>query len=160
MLNLVFAPMAVVQQSFPVGSTIRVTVTFTYTAGVADAITLKAGPYYYPTVAGLQVGPLTMVDACLGSADINLPAASAPTEVTETVDFPLVPKAQGGMDDGTYGLKVWVDGTNIEAHQDDLMAVSGNPASTDVFSSILPMLMMFMMMAMIMPMMQGFGGQE
>ena len=158
MLRLAFAPMALAQHSFPVGSAIRVTVSFTYTAGVNAAISLKAGPYYYPTVAGLQVGPATVVDACVGSHDINLPAASTATEVTETVDFALVPKAQGGMDDGTYGLRVWIDGTNVEASQDDVLVVTGNPAaaaSTDIFSSMLPMLMMFMMMAMIMPMMQG-----
>ena len=155
MLHLVFAPMALAQQGFPVESRIRVTVTFTYTAGVSTAITLMAGPYY-TNILGNHI-----VDACVGSADVSLPAVTTPTEKTGTVDFTLVPKAQGGMDDGTYGLMVWVDGTNIEASQDNVIVVSGNPAAaapTDIFSSMLPMLMMFMMMAMIMPMMQG--GQE
>jgi len=152
MLNLVFAPMALAQQSFPVESRIRVTVVFTYTAGVSTAITLMAGPYY-TNILGSHV-----IDACVGSANVSLPAATTPTDKTASVDFTLVPKAQGGMDDGTYGLKVWVDGTNIEASQDNVIVVSGNPAAaapTDIFSSMLPMLMMFMMMAMIMPMMQG-----
>jgi hypothetical protein len=154
MLNLAFAPMALAQQSFPVGSAIRVTVAFKYTAGVNTAITLKAGPYY-TNILGSH-----MVDVCVGTADISLPAASTPTDKTATVDFTLVPKAQGGIEDGTYGLRVWVDGTNIEASQDNVVIVTGNPAAApDTFSAMLPMLMMLMMMGMVMPMVQGIGGE-
>ncbi len=153
MLNLAFAPLALAQQSFPVGSTIRVTVSFKYTAGVNSAIALKAGPYY-TNILGSH-----MVDVCVGSADISLPLANTPSDKTETVDFTLVPKAQGGIEDGTYGLRVWIDGTNAEAYQDNVIIVTGNPAAApDMFSSMLPMLMMLMMMGMVMPMMQG--GQE
>ncbi len=165
MLNLAFAPLALAQQSFPVGSTIRVTVTFKYTAGVNTAITLKAGPYYMNDNPIGSISPVSlppyrhMVDVCVGSASISLPAASTSTDVTETVDFPLVAKAQGGIEDGTYGLRVWVDGTNAEGYEDNVIIVTGNPAAApDMFSSMLPMLMMLMMMGMIMPMMQG--GQE
>jgi hypothetical protein len=34
------------------------------------------------------------------------------------------------------------------------------PAQTDIFSSMMPMFMMIIMMAMIMPMMKGFAGQS
>jgi hypothetical protein len=92
---------------------------------------------------------------------------------TATVDFTLVPKAQSGIEDGTYGLAVWVR-TSVSTsdpwsiprpsavdNQDSVLLVSGNPSSGgigDTLTSIMPMLMMVMMMGMIMPMMQGMGG--
>ena len=163
MLKLAFAPMALAQQSFPVGSTIRVTVGFSYTG--EGTITLKAEPYYQNDdplgASNLFTGPPYdhMIDSCVSNPPntINLPLAGTPTSVTEMVDFPLLPYAQGGIDDGTYGLIVWVDGTNISANQDNVLVVTGNkaPSIWDTLSSMLPFLMMMLMMGMIIPMMQG-----
>jgi hypothetical protein len=83
-----------------------------------------------------------------------------------------VPKAQSGIEDGTYGLAVWVR-TSVSTsdpwsipkpsavdNQDSVLLVSGNSSGGigDTLTSIMPMLMMVMMMGMIMPMMQGMGG--
>ncbi|MFH0904187.1 MAG: hypothetical protein V1854_03245, partial [Methanobacteriota archaeon] len=96
-------------------------------------------------------------------ADVSLPAASTPTSQTADIDFTLVPKSLGGIDNGTYGLRVWVEGTNVVAEQDSVIIVSGNAAGGgDVFSSMMPMLMMLMMLGMVMPMTQqmGAGAEE
>ncbi len=154
MLSIAFSPLSLEQKAFPVGSTVRVTVGFKYTAGASQAVELKAGPYY-TNILGSH-----MVDVCVGSAELNLPPASSPTDETAMVDFPLVPQAQGGIEDGTYGLRVWIEGTSAEAFQDNLIIVSGNPgAAPDMLSSMLPMLMMFLMLGMVMPLMQG-GGEK
>ncbi len=157
-LEIVFAPLALAQKTFPVGSTIRVTATFKYVAGVNIPVRLKAVPYY-TNVTGKHT-----VDSCAGSADVNLTVASTPTEKTATVDFPLVPLAQGGLEDGTYGLRLWIDGTTATADADNVLVVTGNPEpAPSIWSSLtamMPMLMMVMMMGMVMPMMQGFGGGE
>ena len=73
----------------------------------------------------------------------------------------LVPKSLGGIDNGTYGLRVWVEGTNAVAEQDSVIIVSGNTSgSGDIFTSMMPMLMMVMMLGMIMPMTQQMGVEE
>jgi hypothetical protein len=155
-MNITLVPLNLIQQSFPIGSTVHVGVSFTYTAGVASVLSLRAGPYYYPMVAGLRVGPAVMIESCIGAKDISLPIASSPIAVDEAVDFILVPKANGGMDDGTYGLRVWIEGENAEAGQDDVMVVTGNPSSSsNIMSQMMPMIMMLLMMGMVMPMMQG-----
>ena len=99
----------------------------------------------------------------MGRADVSLPAVSAPTPQTADVDFMLIPKSLGGIDNGTYGLRVWVEGTNAVAEQDSVIIVSGNTSGGgDMFSSMMPMLMMVMMLGMIMPMTQqmGTGAEE
>jgi hypothetical protein len=147
-LDIVFTPLALEPKTFPVGSTIRVTVSFKYTAPATITVKLKAGPYY------TQLGFKRMVDSCVGSAEVSLlTAALQPVDKTATVDFPLIPKAQGGIEDGTYGLRVWIEGTNAVAEQDNIITVTGNPAGFDI-SSILPLMMVMMMMGMIMPMME------
>jgi hypothetical protein len=80
--------------------------------------------------------------------------ASTPATQSATVDFTLIPKANNGIDNGTYGLRVWIEDTNAVAEQNDVIVVAGNPGSTDMFSSMMPMIMMLMMMGMIMPMVQ------
>jgi hypothetical protein len=96
----------------------------------------------------------------VGSTDLPLVAASTPTPQSTTVDLVLVPKANGGIDNGTYGLRIWIEGTDAIAEQDSVIIVSGNSSGGigDTLTSIMPMLMMVMMMGMIMPMMQGMGG--
>ena len=82
-------------------------------------------------------------------------AATTPTNQTASVDFILIPKAQGGIEDGTYGLRVWIEGTNAVVEQDSLITVTGNPA--DMLSMILPLMVVTMMVGMVMPMMEGIG---
>ncbi len=158
MLDMVLAPMALSVKEFSAGDTVRVTVSFSYTVGINTTVRLLAGPYY-TNIFGKH-----LVDSCVGRADISLAAASTPTQQSADVDFTLIPKALGGIDNGTYGLRVWVEGTNAVAEQDSVIIVSGNTSSSggDMFSSMMPMLMMVMMLGMVMPMIQqmGTGAEE
>jgi len=150
-LDIVLAPMALASKTFNVGDSIRVTVSFKYAVGVNTTVRLLAGPYY-TNIFGKHV-----VDSCVGRVDISLVAVSTPTPQTADVDFLLVPKANGGIDNGTYGLRVWIEGTNAVAEQDNVIIVSGNPTGGFDMSGILPMVMMLMMLGMVMPMVQGMG---
>lgn len=150
-LDLAMAPMAVTTKEFSAGDKVRITVSFKYVAGINKSVKLFAGPYY-SNVFGKH-----MVDPCVGQADVTLTAVSTPTAGTATVDFVLIPKSLGGIDNGTYGLRVWVDGTNAVTEQDNVIIVSGNAGSSDMFTSMMPMLMMVMMMGIIMPMTQQMG---
>ncbi|QBX63333.1 hypothetical protein [Dehalococcoides mccartyi] len=150
-LDIVLAPMALEQKTFNVGDTVRVTVSFKYTVGVNKTVRLLAGPYY-TNLFGKH-----LVDQCVGDADVALVPASTPAAQTATVDFILIPKATGGIENGTYGLRVWIEDTNALAEQDNIVIVTGNPGSSDMFSSMMPMIMMLMMMGMIMPMTQQMG---
>jgi hypothetical protein len=143
--------MALSPKTFTVGDTVRVTITFKYVIGVNATVKLFAGPYY-TNIFGKH-----MVSSCVGQSDISLSATSTPTAGSTTIDFLLIPKAQGGIEDGTYGLRVWIEDTNAVAEQDNVVIVTGNPGSSDMFSSIMPMIMMLMMMGMIMPMTQQMG---
>ncbi len=157
MLDLVLTPMALSAREFNAGDTVRVTVSFSYTVGINTTVRLLAGPYY-TNIFGKH-----LVDSCVGQADVPIPTASTPTSQPADIDFTLVPKSLGGIDNGTYGLRVWVDGTNALAEQDSVIIVSGNTSGGgDMFSSMMPMLMMVMMLGMIMPMTQqmGTGGEE
>ncbi len=156
-LDIALEPLALEQKSFNVGDTIRVTVSFKYSVGVNTTVQLSAGPYY-SNIFGKH-----LVTSCAGKADVSLTAASAPTLQSASVDFTLVPKANGGIENGTYGRRVWIEDTNAIAEQDSVMVVTGNPSSgggLDMISGMMPMVMMLMMMGMIMPMVQQMGGQE
>ena len=154
--GITLAPLALEQTTFNAGDTVRVTASFKYTVGVNKTVKLFAGPYY-TNLFGKH-----MVDQCVGDADVSLVPASAPSTQTATVDFILIPKANSGIENGTYGLRVWIEDTNALAEQDDVIIVTGNSGSSDMFSSMMPMIMMLMMMGMIMPMTQqmGQGTQE
>jgi hypothetical protein len=152
--GITLAPLALEQTTFNVGDTVRVTVSFNYTVGVNKTVKLLAGPYY-SNLLGKH-----LVSSCVGDADVALVPSSTPAAQTATVDLILIPKASGGIENGTYGLRVWIEGTNALAEQDDVIIVTGNPGgSTDMFSSMMPMIMMMMMMGMIMPMTQQMGGE-
>lgn len=154
-LDIVFAPMALEPQTFNVGETVRVTVSFKYVVGVNTAVKLLAGPYY-TNILGKH-----LVSTCVGQAEIQLPASSTPTDGSGTVDFILIAKSLGGIDNGTYGLRVWIEDTNAVAEQDNIIIVSGNTSGGgDIFSSMMPMLMMVIMMGMIMPMTEQMGAAE
>ena len=151
-LDIVLAPLALEPKTFNVGDKVRVTVSFKYVVGVNTTVKMYAGPYY-TNIFGKH-----MVTPCVGEADVSLIAASTPADQTATVDFILIPKANGGIDNGTYGLRVWIEGTKAVAEQDNIIIVSGNPGGvSDMFSAMMPMLMMFLMIGMVMPMVQGMG---
>jgi hypothetical protein len=150
-LDIVLVPMALVAKTFNVGETVRVTVSFKYAVGVNTTAKIFAGPYY-TNIFGKH-----MVDSCVGRVDVSLAATGTPTPQTADIDFVLVPGAQGGISDGTYGLRVWVEGTNAVAEQDNIIIVSGNPTGGFDLSGMMPMLMMVMMLGMVMPMAQQMG---
>jgi hypothetical protein len=143
--------MALEPETFNVGEKVRVTVSFKYVVGVNTAVKLLAGPYY-TNILGKH-----LVSTCVGQAEIQLPASSTPADGTGTVDFILIAKSLGGIDNGTYGLRVWIEDTSAVAEQDNVIIVSGNSGGGDMFSSMMPMIMMLMMMGMIMPMTQQMG---
>ena len=96
MLDIALAPMSLAPQTFNAGDTVRVTVSFKYVVGVNTTVKMFAGPYT-TNIFGRH-----MVDTCVGQADISLIAVSTPTPQTADVNFILVPKANGGIDNGTY----------------------------------------------------------
>lgn len=149
MLNISLAPLALEPKTFNVGDTVRVIISFKYMVGVNTTVKMYAGPYY-TNIFGKH-----MVDSCVGRSDVSLITASTPTNKTASVDFPIVPSAQGGIEDGTYGLRVWVEGTNAIAEQDNIIVVTGNPAGIGgIMEMMMPILMMVMMMGMVVPMME------
>ena len=152
-LDLVLTPMALEPKTFNAGDKVRVTVSFKYVIGVNTTVKLFAGPYY-TNLFGKH-----MVDPCVGQADVSLVAASTPTDGSAMIDFLLIPKAQGGIDNGTYGLRVWVEGTNAVAEQDNVIIVTGNASGGDMFTAMMPMLMMLMMLGMVMPMVTEGAGE-
>ncbi len=157
MLDIALTPMALTTKEFNAGDTVRVTVSFSYTVGINTTVRLLAGPYY-TNIFGKH-----LVDPCVGRADVSLAVASTPTPQTADVDFMLIPKSLGGIENGTYGLRVWVEDTNAVAEQDSVIIVTGNTGGGgDMFTSMMPMLMMVMMLGMIMPMTQqmGSGAEE
>jgi len=152
-LDLILTPMALEPKTFNAGDKVRVTVSFKYVIGVNTTVKLFAGPYY-TNLFGKH-----MVDPCVGQADVSLVAASTPTDGSAMIDFLLIPKAQGGIDNGTYGLRVWVEGTNAVAEQDNVIIVTGNASGGDMFTAMMPMLMMLMMLGMVMPMVTEGAGE-
>ncbi len=145
-LDMILAPLALAPKTFNVGDKVRVTVAFKYTAGVNTTVKMYAGPYY-TNISGKH-----MVDPCVGEADVSLIAASTPADKTAMVDFILIPKAKGGIENGTYGLRVWIEGTDAVADADGVLIVTGNAGGGIL--DILPLMMVVMMMGMIMPMME------
>src|SRR3989304_6570050 len=112
--------MALTAKEFNAGDTVRVTVSFSYTVGINTSARLLAGPYY-TNIFGKH-----LVDSCVGRADVSLAAASTPARQTADVDFQLIPKSLGGIDNGTYGLRGWGEGTNALAEQGNVIIVSGD----------------------------------
>ena len=154
-LDIAFAPMALEPTMFNIGETVRVTVSFKYVVGVNTAVKLLAGPYY-TNILGRH-----LVSACVGQSEIQLPASSTPADGSGEVDFILIAKSLDGIDNGTYGLRVWIEDTNAVAEQDNVIIVSGNASGGgDMFSSMLPMIMMLMMVGMITPMTDQMGADE
>jgi len=145
------------------GDTVRVTVSFQYRVGVDTSLTLRAAPYY-SNLFGKH-----LVSACMGQTDLLLEPSSEAMEKTAAVDITLTPSSLGGIENGTYGLVVWLRSGNstadpwtlpsplARAEQDNVMVISGNSSGgiTDTLSSMMPMLMLVMMLGMIGPMLSG-----
>jgi hypothetical protein len=127
------------------GDTLWVSVSFKYTVAEAVTVTLRACPYQY------KAGVLDRIGGSCGSAEISLEATLTPKTREATVAMPIVPASQGGIADGTYGLIVEIEGTDVEQHIDDCLVITGNPASV---WDMIPMMLVVMMMGMIMPMME------
>jgi hypothetical protein len=167
-LDIALAPLALQTANFNAGDTVRITVSFQYKVGVDTSLTLLAAPYY-TNIFGRH-----LVEQCQGQADLLLEASFSEIEKTAAVDMSLVPKSMGGIENGTYGLVVWLrvgeltrdpwalPGPLALVEQDNVLIVTGNSTGgfTDTFSSIMPMLMMVMMMGMVTPMLQGMGEEE
>jgi len=163
--ELVLAPLALETTTFKAGDTVRVTVSFRYKVGVGTSLTLLAAPYY-TNIFGKH-----LVEQCQGQAELFLEASTTESEKSAAVDMVLVPKSLGGIEDGTYGLVVWLregnsssspwtlPGPLARVEQDNVLVVSGNGSGgfTDTFSAMMPMIMMVMMMGMVAPMLQGMG---
>lgn len=132
-----------------VGDILRVAVSFKYIVAENTVVTLRACPYHY-------VGPiLDRIGGSCGEANIALERATTATLKEATVDMPIVPDAEGGLTDGTYGLIAEILGTNVEDHIDNCLIVSGNPAGIwGTMEIILPLIMLGLMAAIIVPMMR------
>jgi hypothetical protein len=133
------------QVQLSVGDTLRITVSFKYTVAQDTIVTLRACPYQY------KLGVLDRIGGSCGEADIELERSTTLKLKEATVDMPIVPAAEGGIANGTYGLIVEILGTGVEAHIDGCLVIAGNPAGV---SDILSMAMVVMMMGMIMPVME------
>ena len=163
MLEVNLAPLALTTGNFMAGDTVRVTVSFQYRVGVDTSLTLRAAPYY-SNLFGKH-----LVSACMGQTDLLLEPSSEAMEKTAAVDITLTPSSLGGIENGTYGLVVWLRSGNstadpwtlpsplARAEQDNVMVISGNSSGgiTDTLSSMMPMLMLVMMLGMIGPMLSG-----
>ena len=162
-LDITLAPLALETKTFNAGDMVKITVSFHYKVGVNTTLKLQVSPYY------TNLWGRNLVESCKGQSDILLEATS--TEVIKTVDVNmlLVAKSLGGIENGTYGLVVWLrpqDSTNdpwglpgpiASVEQENVLIVSGNSSGgfTDILSSMMPMLMMVMMMGMMGPMLSG-----
>ncbi len=154
-LDIAFEPLALEPKIFNVGDTVRVTVSFKYMVGVNTTIGLCAGPYY-TNLFGKH-----LVESCTGQADIDLVPASTPAEQTATVEFVLIPKDNGGIENGAYGLRVWIEETGALAEQDGIVVVTGNSTGgSSSLTAMMPMIMMLLMLGMVMPMVQQMSGQS
>ncbi len=152
MLNIAFAPMSLVAKTFNVGDKIKVTAAFSYTVSVSTKITISACPYY------ISAGLKPLVSSCVGSTDVTLTPTATPTPMTVDILLTLVPYANGGIDNGTYGLIVWVGPPDIstidmagatKSSQDNILIVAGNPATTSIWSTIGSFIVLGLMVGMV-----------
>jgi len=158
-LEVSLEPLALETTTFQAGDTVRVTVSFRYRVGVDTRLNLLAAPYY-ANLFGKNI-----VEQCRGQTELFLEASPEESEQTAAVDMTLVPQSLGGIDNGAYGLVVWLraDGSTAgpwtlpgpiaRAEQDNVLVVSGNSSGgmTDTFSSMMPMLLVMMLLGMVGP---------
>jgi len=115
------------------GDTLVAEVSFKYTVAQGTTVTLWAS-------LGLGVGR-----DIESFKEISLEAALTPKTWSGTTEI-VIPTS--GKSDGTYWMKVEVDGNEVTIP--DAVVISGMSS----ISSMIPMLMMVMMMGMMMPMME------
>ena len=142
------------QVQLSVGDTLEISVSFKYTVAENTMVSLRACPYQY------KVGILDRIGGSCGeNPEVELEATLTPKTKETTVDMPIVPSAEGGIEDGTYGLIAEILGTDAEDHIDDCLVISGNPPS--MMAMVGPLLvigLMVGMVSMMAPMMkEGFG---
>lgn len=124
-----------------VGDTLRVVVSFKYTVAEDTIVTLRACPYHY------VLGVLDPIEGSCGEADIDLERSATLKLKEAIVDMPIVPAAEGGIANGTYGLIAEILGTDAEDHIDDCLVISGNPPSP--IDMVGPLLVLGLMAAMV-----------
>jgi hypothetical protein len=126
------------------GDTLRVIVTFDYTVSVDASVILRAAPYAY------TLGILNRVDKCVTEETVQLPRALDPTSKEATVDIFVLPAADGGPKDGTYGLIAEIPGYDASQNIDDAIVIAGNPEGiTELIAPMMMLMMMGMMMGMV-----------
>jgi hypothetical protein len=162
-LEVNLAPLALETTTFLAGDTVRVTVSFRYRVGVDTRLNLLAAPYY-TNLFGKNI-----VEQCRGQTELYLEVSPEENQQTAAVDMTLIPASLGGIENGTYGLAVWLraddstagpwswPGPLARAEQDNVLVVSGNSGGgmTDTFSSMMPMLMLVMMLGTVGPLLSG-----
>ena len=132
-----------------VGDTLRISVSFKYVVAEDTTVTLRACPYQY------TVGVLDRIGGSCGEADIELERSTTAKLKEATVDMPIVPAAEGGIANGTYGLIAEILGTDAEDHIDDCLIISGNPVSMmEMVGPLLVIGLMAAMVGMMAPMME------
>jgi len=138
------------QVQLNVGDTLEISVSFKYTVAENTMVTLRACPYQYTLGVLDRIG-----GSCGENPDVELEATLTPKTKETTVEMPIVPAAEGGIEDGTYGLIVEILGTDAEDHIDDCLVISGNP--TSMMAMVGPLLALGLlagMVSMMTPMME------
>ncbi len=136
-MEITLSPLQLSTTKLVVGENARVSLNFEYVSGEDSVIHIFASPYYN-NILGKH-----LVDACMGSTTINLDATQDPVQKTASVQFPITPKADGGVEDGSYGLVVWIQDTTpgvkpwtndnlAMTDQDNIIVVTGNLGSDDI----------------------------
>ncbi len=135
-----------------VGDILQVWVSFKYVVAEDTIVTLRACPYHYASSV------LDRIGSSCGEADIELERSTTAKLKEAAVDMPIVPAAEGGIENGTYGLIAEILGTDAEDHIDDCLVISGNPAGMmEMIGPLLVIGLMMGMMSIMTPMMkEGF----
>jgi hypothetical protein len=136
-MEIILSPLQLSTTRFTVGDNVKVDLNFKYVSGEDGVIYIFASPYY-KNILGKH-----LVDACMGSTTVNLDATQEPVQKTASVQFPITPKSEGGVEDGSYGLVVWIQDTTpgvkpwtnnnlAMTDQDNVIVVTGNLGSDDI----------------------------
>lgn len=125
-----------------VGDTLRVVVSITYRVSKATTLTVTVVPY---ALSGLFKTKLEQEQVAV-TKDVALPATTTLSTIEESFDIQMVPHAEGGLLDDTYGLRARDDqGNRIDI--DNAFTLSGNPAG--IIESMTSLIIVMLMMNMI-----------
>lgn len=136
-MYITLSPLQLSTTRFTVGENAKVDLNFKYVAGEDGVIHIFASPYY-KNLFGKH-----LVSGCMGSTSVSLPATQEQVQKTASVQFPITPASDGGVEDGAYGLVVWIQDTTpgvkpwtsnplALTDQDDVIIVTGNLGSDDI----------------------------